>query len=132
MAIRPLYFFNLWLVIGLALVGLTVAGSLMPSLPDTAATLNDKLLHLIVYAILGAWFGSLYTSRLRPITFLCLLGLGLECLQALGGDRHADMLDMSANALGTIIGVVVFSRYFVTPILKRSDQYLAAVLNQLQ
>jgi VanZ family protein len=118
-------FRRFWLAIGAVLVLLTIAGSLAPSLPDTTFSLNDKLLHLFVYGVLGSWFGAIINAPGRVFSALLALGLSMELLQMLGGSRHAEYLDMVANACGALLGVMLVGRFVARPVLLFIDQRFA-------
>lgn len=117
-----------WLFIGFLLVMLTIAGSLAPDLPEGPVTLNDKFLHLFVYTVLGSWFGSIVWPRWPTLVGLLSLGLGLELLQALGGARQAEWLDMLANTCGALLGTIVISPFVARPVLVATDRFLASIM----
>jgi VanZ family protein len=123
------YYRNTWLIVGALLVLVTIAGSLAPNLPEAPVTLNDKFLHLFTYGVLGSWFGALISSRWRVLLALLVLGLSLEFLQALGGSRHAEILDMLANTSGALLGVMVVGRFIAKPLLLAVDHFLATARN---
>ncbi|MFT5063846.1 MAG: VanZ family protein [Gammaproteobacteria bacterium] len=123
------YYRNTWLIVGAFLVLATIAGSLAPNLPEAPVTLNDKFLHLFVYGVLGSWFGALISSRWWVLLALLVLGLSLEFFQALGGSRHAEVLDMLANTCGALVGVMVVGRSIAKPLLLAVDHFLAAAKN---
>jgi VanZ family protein len=123
------YYRNTWLVIGALLVLVTIAGSLAPSLSEAPVTLSDKFLHLFTYGVLGSWFGALISSRWWVLLALLVLGLSMEFFQALGGSRHAEVLDMVANTCGAVLGVMVVGRFIAKPLLLAVDHFLAAARN---
>jgi len=56
------------------------------------------------------WFAQIHrpqSTRLAIGVAFCLLGVILEYLQALGGYRTFDYLDMARNALGVGIGLAL-------------------------
>lgn len=126
---ETLHFRRLWQIIGAGLVLLTIAGSLAPTMPDVSVSLSDKFLHLFVYAVLGTWFAALTANRWRLLLMLIALGATLEILQALGGSRYAEGLDMAANAIGASLGVFVVARA-AAPCLRCVDHWMAMIIKR--
>ena len=77
--------------------------------------LADKLVHFLGYGILGLLFiRAFQTTRLRPaaciilsILAAILYGISDEIHQIYVPTRHSDPMDMIANTLGSIFGVLV-------------------------
>jgi len=99
---------KLWRLIGFTLLfsivylSLTSTPVAMPNFK-----LADKLGHLLAYGLLMFWFGQLYPSWSRQVRWFigfCLMGVILEVLQGLGGDRYFEYADMLANATGAALG----------------------------
>ncbi|WP_051882097.1 VanZ family protein [Parvularcula oceani] len=83
-------------------------GAILSRLLFGTEAYGDKLSHGFVYGVLGL-VGVLAWARSRTgllVTLLVLLayGGGIEILQALGGVRSGDPLDLAANAAGLICG----------------------------
>ena len=102
----------LWLIIGYSLVSLVVYLSLtsQPVELDDFMLHQDKLYHTFAYFVLMFWFAQLYHDRYqRAGIMLVFLGLGalMELLQGFDPKRHADMLDIVANATGVAIGFLL-------------------------
>jgi VanZ family protein len=100
----------LWQVLGWGLViGATVA-SLLPRTPMPQIPSGDKVLHLLTYAVLAAWFAGLY-PRARYVWIAALLffmGLAIEWAQgAMDLGRHRDYHDVIANSLGIGAGLTL-------------------------
>lgn len=102
-----LRYFPVWLGIGWLLTGAVVALSLLPGVPAVGP--SDKLNHLLAYAVLMTWFGGIYARRLHLAIAvrLIILGLLLEGLQALSGQRQMEALDALANAIGVVLAWIV-------------------------
>ena len=87
-----------------------VGASLMPAKAVVIlfGTLNDKLEHAAAYAGLMAWFGGMFrrSSQLWVGAALVALGGGLELLQGLTATRTPDVLDLAADTIGVLIGLV--------------------------
>ena len=85
-----------------------------PTLDTPAGSHVDKLLHLTAYAILGFLFARAYgASRLKGNTvWVVILGIVSASLYGILDEVHqyfvpmrrADMLDVGANILGSVIG----------------------------
>ena len=80
---------------------------------------NDKLIHAILYIILSivwlSYYFVYYKNRfnlkiLLWVLFACLIyGIIIEIIQQLLiASRQADIVDVFANTLGTLIGALVF------------------------
>lgn len=107
---RPLRRRPLWLAGGWVLVAAVVAVSLWPRLPEIEVGFDhvDKIGHALAYAALMAYFGFIYQRRSHAGIFilLVLLGIALECAQWATGKRTFDPIDMGADVLGLVAGLV--------------------------
>ena len=92
----------------MVLVSMVIVGSLSTADVPGPPLPSDKLVHTFAYFTLMAWFGGVYhrSAHWRVALALCLLGIALEVLQALGGVRQGDLFDVLANSVGIVIGVV--------------------------
>lgn len=106
---QPLQYPKLWLVVGYLLIVAAVVGSLAPDLNPSAATINDKLLHVTTYFVLMLWFAGIFKRGhyLWVAVFLFVLGLVLEVLQGQLSDRSAEKMDLVANTAGIGMGIVL-------------------------
>lgn len=106
-----LQFIWFWRFLGWLLVAVVVYLSLTSSLPDVKLGIQDqdKLGHFTAYALLAWWFSQVYPARLHSFfgLFLALLGITLEFLQDLVGDRYFEYGDMLANMLGVVGGCLL-------------------------
>jgi len=106
----PLQHPKTWLVLGWALVALSLWVCLVPT--NTAVLvplfeLNDKFMHMFGYVVLMLWFAGIYPrSRFRWIALgLFAMGAGVEVLQELMSvGRSGDVYDAVADTLGIAIG----------------------------
>ena len=83
----------------------------------------DKLLHIAVYALLGALllraFGSLrIKNNVKLVMILSILlstlyGISDEIHQYFVPFRNADLIDVFANLLGSIIGVYIYQSLYI-------------------
>lgn len=96
----------LWLICGFALLLLIAIGSLMPVPSDIG---NDKLAHVIMYAVPSIWFSLIVDrpgSLWRVLIALIAYGALMEFLQGLTDYRTMEFADAVANSLGVSIGLV--------------------------
>ena len=109
--VLPLRYSKGWLVVGWLLVVIVTILSLLPgsSLPEVPTGV-DKLEHAIAYGGLTLWFTGIY-PRSRYITIavaLLALGAAIEWAQgAMHLGRSRDLLDVIANSVGIVSGIVV-------------------------
>jgi len=93
------------------MVGIVLGASLMPAkaVEILFGTLNDKLEHIAAYAGLMAWFGGMFrrTSQLWIAIALVVLGGVIELLQGLTPTRTPDVLDLTADTIGVLIGLAL-------------------------
>jgi VanZ family protein len=108
----PLRHPRLWLAMSVALVAAIVYSSLAPDfeLPVPTPDGFDKVEHFTAYCGLALWFTGLYPRARywQVVTGLLALGLAVEIAQGtmqLG--RSADVLDMLANAVGVLVGLLL-------------------------
>jgi glycopeptide antibiotics resistance protein len=97
------------LVVGWLLIAAIVFGSLTSKGADIRFLFSDKVRHLSSYLILMVYFSGLYPRERHPMLALAffLLGAMLEVLQGtLTTTRHMDVLDLTANTLGIVLGFV--------------------------
>lgn len=96
----------LWLVLGMLLVVAVVIASLVNLGPVGQVLLHDKLVHLVVYAVLMGWFVQLFrhdlTRLLLALGFVAL-GIGIEFLQGMVPSRRFERMDMLANSSGVLL-----------------------------
>ena len=85
----------------------------------------DKLLHIAVYALLGALFLRAFKTlriqhNLKLVMILSILlsslyGISDEIHQHFVPFRNADLMDVFADVLGSIIGVYIFQSLYSGP-----------------
>ncbi len=106
---RALRWPALWLLGGAALVLLVVVLSVDPQGRAVAGGVNDKLGHVLAYAVLAVWFGGVMRRARWALVAagLLALGAGLELVQALLPGRHPGLDDLLANGFGTAAGLAL-------------------------
>jgi len=90
---------------------------------------NDKLHHLVSYAVLAWWFVLAFRPKSYSKTFILalkLIAFGgiIEILQGLSGYRFAEWQDLLANSIGIFMGCFIA--------LKLSFNLLTWLDNRLQ
>lgn len=122
----PLRYPWLWWVFGSLLVAGVIFGSLLPGAWVPGFSLSDKLLHAGSYLILMLWFAGLYRRERHYIVAASLFALGfaLDFAQGMSPYRDFDWLDVSANAGGILVGLLL-SRYVFEGWCRRVEQLFA-------
>lgn len=100
---------RLWRALGWLLLAAIVVLTLIPP-PEAMRNvdLDDKLGHVIAYALLMLWFAQLYfDTQIRYGVAFVVLGIALEFAQGALGYRSFEYADMTANAFGVVIGALL-------------------------
>ena len=113
----PLRHASRWRIAGLALLLLVLAATLMPAIwfwPQrvqlAAWFINaDKWLHAFTFAVLAIWFSGQYRPRSywRIAAGLLAFGVLIEAVQRLVSYRSAEGLDIVADAVGILVGLLI-------------------------
>ena len=104
---RALRWVNVWLATGWCLIAAVIYLSLTPAPPKMDMPAGDKIGHVLAYTALMFWFIQIYYARRSRVLIalgFVLLGISLEFLQGLGGERQFEVADMIANTAGVMIG----------------------------
>lgn len=81
---------------------------------------QDKLIHFMLYGVLMILFLRNYSSYalltkriyvLTPISFVCI-SICIEILQPIVSQRSFEVVDILSNAIGVVIGIVVFRKLY--------------------
>jgi VanZ family protein len=107
---------RLWLVLGWLLIAGAFVASLVPQheLPKLGG-LNDKIEHIVGYAVLALWFAGIYPRTRYPAIGVGLLVMGIVIEGLQGGmhlGRQADLRDVYANAIGIVCGLTLALIWF--------------------
>ncbi len=97
-----------WLCLGLLMALFITVMSLLPANNLPSLGVSDKIEHAAAYALLAFWFASVMGRWDYLYLFLALLafGGGIEIAQGLMGlGREADLLDLAADAAGSVVGL---------------------------
>ncbi len=101
---------KLWITLGGIYVALVLYLSLTSNPPDLRVPQALDIGHVLAYLWLTLWFTQIYRTNLgRSIlaVALCLMGIGVEILQGLGGYRVFEYTDMALNTLGIALGLML-------------------------
>lgn len=100
---------RLWRAGAFAALALVVWLSLTPAPPGPPPGLSwDKAQHGLGYALLAWWFAQAWRQRVPAVAMLLVaVGLILEGLQGLGGERTMSLADAAANGVGVALGLVI-------------------------
>ena len=106
-----LRFRHLWFSVGLAIAVLIAVVCLAPGrkLPDVSS-LSDKTEHLLAFAMLAFWFGSILVRRDLVWMALALVVFGglIEVAQELmRWGRDGEVLDLLADTGGILFGIML-------------------------
>jgi len=113
----PLRYALRWQAASAVLLLLVLASALMPAIwfwPDRVRMENwlahlDKWAHLLTFAFLAVWFAGQYRRGAYWRIALGLVGFGIliEICQRAVGYRSAEWLDLGADVIGIVIGLMI-------------------------
>jgi len=106
-----------WQAASAVLLLFVLASALMPAIwfwPDRVRMENwlahlDKWAHLLTFAFLAVWFAGQYRRGAYWRIALGLVGFGIliEICQRAVGYRSAEWLDLGADVIGIVIGLMI-------------------------
>lgn len=107
LSIQHLRFKRLWIGLGLMLISLVAVASVVSiPAPLKSVMLQDKVVHMLVYASLMGWFSQIYRhdlTRLVLVLGLIAMGVGMEFVQGMVPARQFEVIDMVANTSGVLL-----------------------------
>jgi VanZ family protein len=113
----PLRYAIRWQAVSAALLLVVLAGAVMPAIwlwPDRVRIASwlehlDKWAHLLTFAFLAVWFAGQYcrSAYWRIAAGLIGFGILIELCQRLVGYRSAEWLDIGADVIGVVIGLII-------------------------
>ena len=88
--------------------------------PENIISLNDKLIHFIVYFVLAVttFYASKNTNHFILIFIIISIGIVTEFAQYITGLRNFEYMDIIANSFGVLGGYIIFS--FMKKTLKKA------------
>ena len=111
----PLKYAARWQFAGIAFLMLVLTAALLPEIPfwpdDPSARFefSDKLLHMISFTFLAAWFSGQYarTSYWRIAVGLLAFGALIELIQGTVTYRSSEWRDLYADGIGIVAGLII-------------------------
>lgn len=86
--------------------------------PDLGSSFDDKIYHVIAYAVLSylwcSYFRPIKSNKIDLKVVIALLAFGafLEAIQQqINPNRTTDLVDLLSNCVGVFIGTVLAKRY---------------------
>jgi len=93
----------------LALTGSYIAAIVPQNIAPHIGTLSDKLVHSLAFSLLAFLLQLAYrVNILKTIFFLLLYGLFIEASQYFTSSRSSEVLDVVADVVGIIIGILLY------------------------
>ena len=102
-----------WQLAGFLLLILVLSAAMVPKMPFDNLVLqfkiSDKVLHIVAFTILAAWFSGQYEKRSywRIAMGLIAFGVLIELVQGTVSYRRSEWLDLVGDAVGIVIGLVI-------------------------
>ena len=94
----------------LALIGSYIAAVLPQNLAPVIGSLGDKTHHVLAFVILGILLRLAYDMKYRyAFLFLLLYGIFIEISQLFAINRSAEIMDVVADLIGTVIGITLYT-----------------------
>ena len=111
----PLRYAQRWQIAGIVILTLVFASAVIPPIwPDDREFQPwlidaDKLLHAVTFVFLAAWFAGQYRPRAywRIGAGLMAFGALIEVAQRFISYRSAELLDLVADTLGIVVGLLI-------------------------
>ena len=111
----PLRYAHRWQLAGIVILSLVFASALIPSIwPDDRQFQPwlvdaDKLMHTVTFVFLAVWFSGQFRPRSywRIGAGLIAFGALIELAQRFISYRSAEWLDLVADTLGIVVGLLI-------------------------
>ena len=72
---------------------------------------SDKIIHICIFIFLSCWLSGQFKSNIKLLFVISLYGVLIEFLQRLTPYRSTELLDILANEIGIIIGIIIAMKY---------------------
>ena len=134
----PLRYATLWRTLSIVLLIIVLLAALTPTFwfDSKAKALvwfehADKWLHAMTFAGLTVWFAGMFAAHAywRIALGLTVFGFMIEACQLLVSYRIADWVDIGANTVGIIVGLVAAAVGLGAWGLRVEDWYSRRILN---
>ncbi|MEX2125510.1 MAG: VanZ family protein [Woeseia sp.] len=108
----PLRHARRWQVAGITVLFAVLTATLVPAIPGMRHAHflhSDKLWHGVTFMILTVWFAGQYSRRSywRLAVGLLAFGALIEICQRMLSYRSAEMMDLVADAVGILAGLLI-------------------------
>ena len=114
----PLYYKLLWKLANLVILILLVSLLLLPPewlfsnyIKDLPELLTDKVIHIGVFILWTCWLSGQFISFLKIFFYTSIFGFLIEVIQYFLPYRSWELLDLLANEIGILIGVIVAIKF---------------------
>ena len=93
-----------------AFIGSYIAAVLPQDLAPVIGPFGDKTHHILAFFILGILLRLAYEMKYRyAFLFLLMYGIFIEISQLFAINRSAEIMDVVADLIGTVIGITLYT-----------------------
>ena len=114
----PLNYKLLWKLANLVILILLVSLLLLPPewlfsnyIKDLPELLTDKVIHIGVFILWTCWLSGQFISFFKIFFYTSIFGFLIEVIQYFLSYRSWELLDLLANEIGILIGVIIAIKY---------------------
>ena len=114
----PLNYKLLWKLANLVILILLAGLLLLPPewlffnyIKDLPELLSDKVIHIGVFTLWTCWLSGQFISFLKIFFYTSIFGFLIEVIQYFLSYRSWELLDLLANEIGILIGVIIAIKY---------------------
>ena len=114
----PLNYKLLWKLANLVILILLVSLLLLPPewlfsnyIKDLPELLTDKVIHIGVFILWTCWLSGQFISFLKIFFYTSIFGFLIEVFQYFLPYRSWELLDLLANEIGILIGVIIAIKF---------------------
>ena len=114
----PLYYKLLWKLANLVILILLASLLLLPPewlfsdyIKDLTELLTDKVIHIGVFILWTCWLSGQFISFFKIFFYTSIFGFLTEVIQYFLPYRSWELLDLLANEIGILIGVIVAIKF---------------------
>ena len=114
----PLYYKLLWKLANLVILILLASLLLLPPewlfsdyIKDLTELLTDKVIHIGVFILWTCWLSGQFISFFKIFFYTSIFGFLIEVIQYFLPYRSWELLDLLANEIGILIGVIIAIKF---------------------
>ena len=114
----PLNYKLLWKLANLVILILLVSLLLLPPewlfsnyIKDLPELLTDKVIHIGVFILWTCWLSGQFISFFKIFFYTSIFGFLIEVIQYFLSYRSWELLDLLANEIGILIGVIIAIKF---------------------